>query len=260
VLSFGFKENLEAESMSELITTDVINQVLHIEFHRNDKKNALTSEMYTTLSQILSKAKKDERVNVVLFKGGKNCFCAGNDISDFLEQPVLDEGTPVLKFLHELSHFDKPMVAAVSGPAVGIGTTLLLHCDLVYATNQTYFSLPFVDLGLCPEAGSSYLLPRQLGYVRAAELLLLAEPFDAKKAKEWGIINDIVDTENYFDIAQEKAEKLANKPAHALRVSRQLIRSNSGLVNKAIEREARSFSELLGSDEAKAIFKKFLEK
>lgn len=246
--------------MSELVTTQVVNSVLHIEFHRTDKKNALTTEMYSSLSSILSQAKRDDSVNVVFFKGGKNCFCAGNDISDFLEQPVLEEGTPVLKFLHEVANFDKPMVAGVSGPAVGIGTTLLLHCDLVYATNQTYFSLPFVDLGLCPEAGSSYLLPRQLGYVRAAELLLLAEPFDAKKAKELGIINEVVDAETYLNIAQQKAEKLASKPAHALRVSRQLIRSNSGLVSKAIEREARSFSELLSSDEAKAIFKKFLER
>ncbi|AKE52561.1 enoyl-CoA hydratase [Kangiella geojedonensis] len=246
--------------MSELVTSQLVNNVLHIDFHREDKKNALTSEMYTALTSILAKAKSTDEVNVVLFKGSEGCFCAGNDIADFLQQTVLDEGSPVLKFLQEVTNFDKPMVAAVSGPAVGIGTTLLLHCDLVYATDQTYFSLPFVDLGLCPEAGSSYLLPRQLGYVQAAELLLLAEPFDAAKAKELGIINDIVDSESYIEVAQEKAEKLASKPAHALRVSRQLLRSNSGLVSKAIEREARSFSELLGSEEAKAIFKKFLEK
>jgi len=246
--------------MSELVTSQLVNNVLHIDFHREDKKNALTSEMYTALTSILAKAKSTDEVNVILFKGSEGCFCAGNDIADFLQQTVLDEGSPVLKFLQEVTNFDKPMVAAVSGPAVGIGTTLLLHCDLVYATDQTYFSLPFVDLGLCPEAGSSYLLPRQLGYVQAAELLLLAEPFDAAKAKELGVINDVVDSENYFEVAQEKAEKLASKPAHALRVSRQLLRSNSGLVSKAIEREARSFSELLGSEEAKAIFKKFLEK
>ncbi len=246
--------------MSELVTSQLVNNVLHIDFHREDKKNALTSEMYSALTSILAKAKSNNEVNVVLFKGSEGCFCAGNDIADFLQQTVLDEGSPVLKFLQEVSTFDKPMVAAVSGPAVGIGTTLLLHCDLVYATDKTYFSLPFVDLGLCPEAGSSYLLPRQLGYVQAAELLLLAEPFDAAKAKDLGIINDVVDSESYFEVAQEKAEKLARKPAHALRVSRQLLRSNSGLVSKAIEREARSFSELLGSEEAKSIFKKFLEK
>ena len=246
--------------MSELVTSQLVNNVLHIDFHREDKKNALTSEMYSALTSILAKAKSNNEVNVVLFKGSEGCFCAGNDIADFLQQTVLDEGSPVLKFLQEVYTFDKPMVAAVSGPAVGIGTTLLLHCDLVYATDKTYFSLPFVDLGLCPEAGSSYLLPRQLGYVQAAELLLLAEPFDAAKAKDLGIINDVVDSESYFEVAQEKAEKLARKPAHALRVSRQLLRSNSGLVSKAIEREARSFSELLGSEEAKSIFKKFLEK
>ncbi|GAA4363621.1 enoyl-CoA hydratase [Kangiella marina] len=246
--------------MSELVTSQLINNVLHIDFHREDKKNALTSDMYVALTKALTQAKNDDEVHVVLFKGSEGCFCAGNDIADFLQQTVLDEGSPVLKFLQEVSNFDKPLVAGVSGPAVGIGTTLLLHCDLVYATDKTYFSLPFVDLGLCPEAGSSYLLPRQLGYVQAAELLLLAEPFDAAKAKDLGIINDVVDEKDYLGFAQEKAEKLAKKPSHALRVSRQLLRSNSGLVSKAIEREARSFSELLNSAEAKAIFKKFLEK
>lgn len=246
--------------MSELVTTELINHVLHIEFHRKDKKNALTAPMYTDLTHTLNRAKNDDDIYVVLFKGSRDCFCAGNDIADFLEQPVLEEGSPVLNFLKELGNFNKPLVAAVSGPAVGIGTTLLLHCDLVYATNQTYFSLPFVDLGLCPEAGSSYLLPRQIGYAQAAELLLLAEPFDAAKAKELGIINDVVAVDTYYDVAQEKAEKLAAKPVHALRVSRQLLRSNSGLVSQAIEREARSFSELLKSDEAKAIFKQFLNK
>ncbi|AOE50389.1 enoyl-CoA hydratase [Kangiella sediminilitoris] len=246
--------------MSKLITTEVINHVLHIEFNRQDKKNALTTDMYRALSYELASAKRNEDVRVAFFKGSEGCFSAGNDIADFLEQPVLDEGSPILNFLHELANFDKPIVAAASGPAVGIGTTLLLHCDLVYATEKTYFCLPFVDLGLCPEAGSSYLLPRQLGYVRAAELLLLAEPFDGNRAKELGIINDVASPDEYIQVAQEKAEKLAMKPVHALRVSRQLIRSNSGFVSKAIEREARSFSELLGSDEAKAIFKKFLEK
>ncbi len=246
--------------MSEFVSSYIENKVLHIELSRTDKKNALTSEMYTALTKEFAEAKANSDIHVVLFKGAKDCFCAGNDIADFLEQPVLESGSPVLSFLKELYSFNKPIVAAVSGPAVGIGTTFLLHCDLVYATKQTYFSLPFVDLGLCPEAGSSYLLPRQIGYVRAAELLLLAEPFDAHKAKDLGVINDIVDAENYWQFAQGKAEKLARKPAHALQVSRQLIRSNASMVGQAIEREARSFSELLKSDEAKAIFKKFLEK
>ncbi len=246
--------------MSEFVLSHIDNKVLHIELSRTDKKNALTSDMYTALTKEFAEAKSNSDIHVVLFKGGEGCFCAGNDIADFLEQPVLESGSPVLSFLKELYSFNKPIVAAVSGPAVGIGTTFLLHCDLVYATEQTYFSLPFVDLGLCPEAGSSYLLPRQIGYVRAAELLLLAEPFDAHKAKEWGIINDVVESENYWQFAQEKAEKLAQKPAHALQVSRQLIRSNASMVGQAIEREARSFSELLKSDEAKAIFKKFLDK
>lgn len=195
--------------MSEFVSSHIENKVLHIELSRTDKKNALTSEMYTALTKEFAEAKSNSDIHVVLFKGAKDCFCAGNDIADFLEQPVLESGSPVLTFLKELYSFNKPIVAAVSGPAVGIGTTFLLHCDLVYATEQTYFSLPFVDLGLCPEAGSSYLLPRQIGYVRAAELLLLAEPFNAAKAKELGVINDIIDAENYWQFAQEKAEKLA---------------------------------------------------
>ncbi|MHC9511191.1 enoyl-CoA hydratase-related protein [Kangiella sp. M94] len=246
--------------MSEFVSSYIENKVLHIELNRVSKKNALTSDMYTALTKEFISAKSNSDIHVVLFKGAKDCFCAGNDIADFLQQPVLESGSPVLSFLKALYSFNKPIVAAVSGPAVGIGTTFLLHCDLIYATEETYFSLPFVDLGLCPEAGSSYLLPRQIGYARAAELLLLAEPFNAAKAKEWGIINDIIDADNYWQLAQEKAEILAKKPAQALQMSRQLIRSNADMVGQAIEREARSFSELLKSDEAKAIFKKFLEK
>lgn len=246
--------------MTDLVHSFIENQVMHLELKRIDKKNALTTEMYLGMTEVFKRASKDESVKALLFKGGQGCFCAGNDIEDFLNNPALEEDGAIVQFLKTLSSFPKPLVAAVSGPAVGIGTTLLLHCDLVYATDKTLFSLPFVNLGLCPEAASSYLLPRQLGYVKAAELLMLAEPFGAAKAKELGIINEVVAEEKYFEYAQAQAEKLAQKPAQAMLVTKQLLRANYPQVAEVILKEAQHFSPLLETDDAKNIFKKFLGK
>src|SRR5690606_37526064 len=191
--------------MTDLIKTALDAGVLHIELNRPEAKNALTTEMYRALVAIFARARDDDGVRVVLFKGGRGCFCAGNDIGDFLEQPVLSEGSPVLNFLHELADFDKPLIAAVAGPAIGVATTFLLHCDLVYATESAVFSLPFVNLGISPEAASTYLLPRQLGYPRAAELLLLGERFNAARALELGLINGVVGEETYWEHATTQA-------------------------------------------------------
>ncbi|NVK21092.1 MAG: enoyl-CoA hydratase [Kangiellaceae bacterium] len=246
--------------MSELVKTFVEKGVFHIELHRANKKNSLIAEMYLALREALVEAQTNDKVHVILFKGGKNCFCAGNDIADFLNESVLDTDGPIASFLHELADVQKPIIAAVSGPAIGIGTTLLLHCDLVYATEQSVFSLPFVNLGVCAEAGSSYLLSRQIGHVRAAELLLFGEAFDAQKAKTFGLINDIVDSDSYWEFAQQQAEKLAAKPLQALMVNKQLMKPDNELVHQIIEQEIIEFSRLIKTEDAKTIFKKFLSR
>lgn len=246
--------------MTKLVKSFTEQAVLHIELNRAEKKNALIAEMYSELTSIFQAAAEDDSVHVILFKGGRDCFCAGNDIADFLDESVLDADGPIATLLHELARVKKPMIAAVSGPAIGIGTTLLLHCDLVYATEQTLFSLPFVNLGVCAEAGSSYLLSRQIGHVRAAELLLLGENFDAATAKEYGIINAIVDASSYWEFAQKQAEKLARKPLSALLANKQLMKPDEEKVHQVIDQEIALFSQLLKTKAAKAIFQKFLGK
>ncbi len=246
--------------MTDLVKSFTNQGVLHIELHRTHKKNALTAEMYLELTSALRTAAKDEEVKVIFLKGGHNCFCAGNDIADFLDESVLDPDGPIATFLHEIASVTKPLVAAVSGPAIGIGTTMLLHCDLVYATENTTFSLPFVNLGVCAEAGSSYLLSQQIGHIRAAELLLTGDAFSSEKANEYGLINQIVDAETYWEFAQARAEALAKKPSHALQVNRQLMKPNQDKVHQVIDQEIAEFSKLLKTPEAKAIFKKFLDK
>ncbi|WP_251359425.1 enoyl-CoA hydratase-related protein [Kangiella sp. TOML190] len=246
--------------MSELVQGFVKNRVFHLELHRTDKKNALTGEMYQAMTKLLAKAELDPDVTVILFKGGHHSFCAGNDIADFLDESVLDPDGPIATFLHKLADLKKPMIAAVSGPAIGIGTTLLLHCDLVYATNEAVFSMPFVNLGVCAEAGSSYLLSRQIGQLRAAELLLTGDAFNAQRALEYGIINAVVASEDYWQFATEKAEKLAAKPQAALLASRELMKFDREKIHQVIDQEIAEFSRLLKTAEAKAIFKQFLSR
>jgi len=252
--------NQSGNVMTDYVSTSISNNVLHVELTRVDKYNALTDAMYLALGRVFADARANDEVHVLLFKGARGCFCAGNDINDFLQHPVLSEGSAVLAFLHELARFDKPLVAAVSGPAIGVATTFLLHCDLVYATESAVFSMPFVNLGISPEAASTYLLPRHLGYVRAAELLLLGDRFDAARARELGIINAIVPEDSYWEFAQGQAEKIAAKPVDAVRVTKRLMRTNADQVHAAIDREALEFVALRDSDQARAIFKKFLEK
>ncbi len=234
--------------------------VFHLELHRKDKKNALNTEMYTALVEALIHAEQDPTVHIILFKGGNNCFCAGNDIADFLNEDAIAPGSPISNLLHMLVDIKKPMIAAVSGPAIGIGTTLLLHCDLVYATNNTVFSLPFVNLGVCAEAGSSYLLRQQIGHVKASELLMFGDAFDSDTALDCGIINEIVPEEEYWSYAIEKAEALAKKPQQSLLATKSLMKTEQEQLHAVIDAEIAQFSKLLKTEEAKAIFKRFLNK
>lgn len=247
--------------MNSTVTTEIRDQILHIQLNRPEKKNALTTEMYSALAQAISDAASNDSVRVVLFRGNEGVFCSGNDIGDFLDNPATDDQHPVAQFMRSLAALPKPAVAAVRGPAVGVGSTLLLHCDLVYAAPSARFAFPFVNLGICPEFAASYLMPRIMGHVRAAELLLLAEPFDAAHALAVGFINAIVDDDAIDAHAESVALKLAAKPPAALRTSKALLkRWSHDTVMTAIGDEAATFMPMLQQDEAREAFTAFMEK
>lgn len=228
---------------------------------RPEKRNALSVDMYRGLVASLSEAREDAQVRAVLLRGEGQAFTSGNDVADFIQDPPKDNKHPILQFLHALVDFPKPLVAAVDGPAVGIGTTMLLHCDLVYATPQAEFRMPFVPLGLVPEGGSSLLLPRLVGPQAAAELLLLGEPMTAQRAHELGLVNEVL-TSNADLLARalKRCGDLARLPPAAVRAAKALLREGGDEVKAAIGREARVFVERLTSPEAMEAMTAFMEK
>ena len=235
--------------------------VTTITFNRVDKKNSLTAAMYATLADALDAAAHDAAVRVVVFQGDVAIFSAGNDIGDFLQQPPSTQDAPVFRFLRTIATFPKPVVAAVCGPAVGIGTTMLFHCDLVYAGDNAAFSMPFVNLGLCPEAASSLLVPQMLGYHRAAEALSLGEPFMAEAALEVGLVNRVVPPTECNAIAQAQARKLAAKPLSALIETKRLLKhGQSAAVLERINEEGASFGRMLREPAAREAFGAFMAK
>jgi enoyl-CoA hydratase/carnithine racemase len=243
-----------------LILSRIENRIAYIELARLDKKNALTAQMYAQLAAALAAADKDREVRVVLLHGAPDCFTAGNDVGDFLKRPA-GGASPAIALFEVLPNMAKPVVAAVGGPAVGIGSTLLLHCDLVYAAPNARFQLPFVPLGIVPEFGSTYLLPLLAGYQRAAELLLLGQPFTAQKAYEIGIVTQIVPENELLQKAKEAAQTLAALPAESIRLTKRLMKKRHGAaLAETIAEETRTFTERLDSPEAKEAMSAFLEK
>jgi enoyl-CoA hydratase/carnithine racemase len=236
-------------------------RVAFVELARLDKKNALTGAMYGQLADALVAADADANVRAVLLHGSPDCFCAGNDVADFLNRPPLQAGSPSARFFDAMIGLAKPIVAAVGGPAIGIGTTMLLHCDFVYASTEARFQLPFVPLGIVPEFGSTYILPMLAGYQRAAELLLLGQPFTAQKAQEVGIVTQVVEKGQLLEKATATAAALVALPPQSLRLTKQLLKKRHGqVVGEAIAEEIRTFGERLGSPEAKEAMSAFLEK
>ncbi|MEF9964689.1 MAG: enoyl-CoA hydratase [Comamonas sp.] len=232
-----------------------------ITFNRVAKKNSLTGAMYLALAEILQQAASSTEMRVVLFQGDASVFTAGNDLGDFLHGPKPDDNAPPFQFLQALAAFPKPIVAAVCGPAVGIGTTMLLHCDLVYAGDNAMFSLPFVNLGFCPEGASSLLLPQLMGHQRASEALLLGDPFMAEAALEVGLVNRVVPPTECNTIAQAQAAKLAAKPLASLMASKRLLKSGQmAAVQSRIAEEGRLFADLLQQPAAKEAMQAFMEK
>jgi enoyl-CoA hydratase/carnithine racemase len=243
-----------------LVRAETRDRVTRIELARPEKKNAITTEMYVQMAEALAAADADREVRAVLIRGSRDCFTAGNDLSDFLQRPP-GAKSPSWKFFETLPGLQKPVVAAVAGPAVGIGTTLLLHCDFVYATPGARFQLPFVPLGIVPEFGSTYLLPLLAGYQRAAELLLLGQPFTAEKAREIGIVTDIVPDAELMERAEKTAAALAALPPESLRLTKQLMKSaHAEAVRRQVAEEGRIFIERLASPEAKEAMRAILEK
>ncbi|KQM53775.1 enoyl-CoA hydratase [Pseudomonas sp. Leaf15] len=234
--------------------------LLTLQLNRPDKKNALTRAMYTQLAEALEQADADSGIRAVLIQGSNECFTAGNDIADFLEQPPSNLDSPPFHFMQSLLNCRKPVIAAVAGAAVGIGTTLLLHCDLVYISRDARLRMPFVNLGLCPEFGSSLILPRLLGHAKAAELLLLGEGFTGEQAAAWGIATEAMGSgEAALAKAREVAQRFETLAPGAVQVSKQLMKSvDREQLRQVIEDEGALFVQRLKSPEAIAALSGFI--
>ncbi len=245
--------------MTVLIERD--GDVLVATLNRPDKKNALTGAMYRALREALATASAEAAIGAVLVTGAGGVFCAGNDIGDFLagaQAAARDgEASPGARFIRALARFEKPIVAAIEGQAVGIGTTLCFHCDLVYAAPSARFAMPFVNLGLVPEAGSSMLVPRRFGLGGASELLLLGQTYNAARAREIGLVAEVVAPETLKTHALVKAKALAAKPRAALLATRKLMRGDAEALYAHMEEELAAFARALKSPEARAAFEAF---
>ena len=243
------------------ILTHTDGGVMTITLNRVDKKNSITAAMYGAMADALQAAAGDAAIRVAVLQGHETVFSAGNDIGDFLNKPPAGENSPVFRFLRGIAAFPKPLLAAVCGPAVGVGTTLLFHCDLVYAGDNAAFSMPFVNLGLCPEAASSLLVPQMLGYHRAAEALLMGEPFMAEAALEVGLVNRVLPPTEANAHAQAQARKRAAKPIGSLVETKRLMKKGqAALLTQQMDEEGASFRRLLGEPAAKEAFSAFLER
>ena len=233
--------------------------VLEVQMCRPEAKNALTLEMYDELTAAFMRAADDDDVRAVLVRGAEGDFTSGNDLRDFMEDPPTGQDSPVYRFLEVLVGFAKPVVAAVDGWAIGIGTTMLLHCDLVYVSERARFQMPFVNLALVPEAGSSHILPKMIGHQRAAELLLFSQKFDAARAAEFGFVNEIVPPDQLFERARERARAITKLPPEAVRLTKMLLRRESDL-EEAMRQEGALFIERLRSPELAEAIQAFFEK
>ncbi|PKO61271.1 MAG: enoyl-CoA hydratase [Betaproteobacteria bacterium HGW-Betaproteobacteria-18] len=246
--------------MTDLLT-DTADGITTLTLNRVAKKNSFTTAMYAAMADVLDQAQTDAAVRVLVIQGHETIFSAGNDIADFLQSPPTTLEAPVFRFMRAISSFTKPIVATVCGPAVGIGTTMLFHCDLVYAGDNAAFSMPFVNLGVCPEAASSLLAPLRMGYGRAAEALLLGEPFMAEAALEMGLISRIVPPTEANALAQRQAQKLAVKPMASLLATKRLMKQGqASLVAERMAEEGTLFGRMLAEPAAREAFSAFMEK
>ena len=246
--------------MSEILTHQDAG-VLTLTFNRVERKNSINVAMYDALATAIAQATDDAATRVVVIQGHETVFSAGNDIEDFLKNKPAGDDSPVFRFLRGIAAFPKPLIAAVCGPAVGIGTTMLFHCDLVYAGDNAAFSMPFVNLGLVPEAASSLLAPRMFGHHRAAEALLLGEPFMAEAALEVGLVNRVLPPTEANAYAQQQARKLAAKPLPSLITTKALMKGGYlGEILHRMDQEGAHFARMLGEPAAREAMTAFMEK
>ena len=246
--------------MSEILTHQDAG-VLTLTFNRVERKNSINVAMYDALATAIAQAADDAATRVVVIQGHETVFSAGNDIEDFLKNKPAGDDSPVFRFLRGIAAFPKPLIAAVCGPAVGIGTTMLFHCDLVYAGDNAAFSMPFVNLGLVPEAASSLLAPRMFGHHRAAEALLLGEPFMAEAALEVGLVNRVLPPTEANAYAQQQARKLAAKPLPSLITTKALMKGGYlGEILHRMDQEGAHFARMLGEPAAREAMTAFMEK
>jgi enoyl-CoA hydratase/carnithine racemase len=246
--------------MDNLILSNETQGVLTITLNRLNKQNSLTTSMYKELCQLFKHAAKTNNIHCVVLQGNDSCFCAGNDLTDFLENPEATKQY-AFEFVKLIASFEKPLIAAVAGPAIGIGTTLLLHCDVILASKSAVFQLPFTLLGLCPEAGASLLLPLKIGHNNAFELLALGKSCNAEQALNYGLINQCIHTGELLVAAQQTASKISKLPQDALTTTKSLMKQTwQEQLMKTIDCEAKEFSRLLTSEECKNSIKAFFHK
>ena len=249
--------------MTDLVTVDDLNGVRTIRFNRPDKKNALTRAMYSAAAEAFESGNDDKSVRVFILSGQEGVFTAGNDLIDFMEEPPhigSADTPPVERFMRALLGATKPVIAEVDGVAVGIGTTLLMHCDLSYASTRAKFKTPFVDLALAPEYASSLLFPARLGRSPASELLLLGDVWDASRAKEFGLVSDVFSPETLSDEVRKRAESLAQKSPAALRQAKALMTAEPESISDRINREGGIFAQMLQSPEFAEAATAFMER
>lgn len=243
------------------IVTEHTGGILSVQLNRPTKRNAMTSAMYLALASIFNRAANDENIRVILWHGAGDSFCAGNDLEDFLKNPPGPGKSPQAGLMNALVNFDKPLVAAVQGAAIGGGTTMLTHCDFIYAGASTKFQMPFINLAVVPEFGSSCSMPLRIGHVRAAELILLGAPYDARRAADLGLVTAVVSDKDVLATATETARKLAAKPAAALQAGKRLMKQPfREQLKAAMKAENEEFSAQVRSEDAKEAFTAFLEK
>jgi enoyl-CoA hydratase/carnithine racemase len=247
--------------MSEHIQISIAKRVQFIRINRQERKNALDLSMYKALTDAIHRAESNRNIRVTVITGVADSFCSGNDIEDFLMGPPADASSPIIRFVETLIGTETPIVAAVNGHAIGIGATMLLHCDLVYAADGARFQMPFVNIGLCPEAGSSFLLPLLMGHRQAAEMLYLGKTLNAVEAARLGLVNAVYPASQLESEAMEAAEGIAAQPPEAVRTTKRLLRDAFlDAVGAASRREMQSFLPLLNGPEAREALSAFMEK